>query len=285
MRRGAKPLALLVVAPLWGAGAEGAPTDRVQQYLDLARATLERPITPAELEAAALSPAGIEDISVLFEKSLASSLTQEGSPVTPELGGEATLDRGRLHFVEYPDLLHPVVRRMVELKGDPRALLEFLSQAPSGQQLLATTGGLHALLFQMTGPDGINEARRRTLDQVLASAVSVHFKTWSVDPEQQLAMIRQNDWRGRYVGFWHIHPPRWTGGGFAPGIEPSLEDMKVAVEKGQFLTIVFQPDGFDLYDLSPLSEAQALELSRCRVIRYRSGDWARRFARHRTPPN
>jgi len=276
-------LGVLLEIVLLEGGARAAPADRVEQYLGLARATLERPITPAELEAAALSSAGVEDIAALFEQSLAASLTLQGGAVTPELGGEATLDGGRLRFVEYPDLLHSIVRRMVELKNDPKSLLDYLSQSPPGQRLLATTGGLHALLFQMTGPGGTNEDRRRTLDQVLASAVAVHFKTWSVDPEQQLEMIRQNDWNGRYVGFWHIHPPRWTASGYAAGIEPSLEDMKVAVEKGQFLTLVFQPDGFDLYDLSPLSEAQALELSRCRVIQYRSGDWARRFATGRTP--
>ena len=212
MRRGGTEMlrALLGVALLGGVGAEAGATDRVQQYLGLARATLERPITPAELEAAVLSPAGIEDIVALFQRSLASSLILEGSPVTPELGGEATLDRGRLRFVEYPDPLHPIVRRMVELKDDPKALLDFLSQSPRGRQLLKTTGGLHALLFQITRHPEPDDTRRRALDRVLASAVSIHFKTWSVDPEQQLAMIRQNDWQGRYVGFWHIHPPRLT---------------------------------------------------------------------------
>ena len=276
--------ALLGVALLGGAGAEAGATDRVQQYLGLAQATRERPITPAELEAAALSPAGIEGISALFQRSLASSLILEGSPVTPELGGEATLDRGRLRFVEYPDPLHPIVRRMVELKDDPKALLDFLSQSPRGRQLLKTTGGLHALLFQITRHPEPDDTRRRALDRVLASAVSIHFKTWSVDPEQQLAMIRQNDWQGRYVGFWHIHPPRWTGQAYAPGLEPSLEDMTVALEKGQLLTIVFQPDGFDLYDLSPLAAARAPVLDRSRAIRHRSADWTRRFAKDHLVP-
>jgi hypothetical protein len=79
----------------------GATTraDRLQQYLKLAEATSAQPIAPAELDAALLSPAGIEDIAVLFESALAGRLVTGGTPVTPELGGEATLDEGRLRFV------------------------------------------------------------------------------------------------------------------------------------------------------------------------------------------
>jgi hypothetical protein len=54
--------------------------------------------------------------------------------------------------------------------------------------------------------------------------------------------------------------------------------MRIAIEKGQFLTIVFQREGFDVYDLEPLANAGRPELSRARVIRYRSPEWERRFA-------
>src|SRR5687767_7837845 len=84
--------ALAVVLAL---GAEAGQTDRVQQYLGLAQATLKQPIAPAELDAAVLSAAGVRDIAALFEAALASSLALDGSVVTPELGGEATLDAGR----------------------------------------------------------------------------------------------------------------------------------------------------------------------------------------------
>ncbi len=274
----------LLALALWATGGAAAEaTDRVQQYLALARATLAHPITPAELEAAVLSPVGTEDIAALFEKSLAASVSLGGSFVTPELGGEATLHRGRLRFVECPDPLHPLVRRMVELVDDPATLLRFLSESPGGRELLATTGGLHALLFQMTNRPPPDEAQRHALERVVASAVSRHFKTWSIDPEQQLAMIRQNDWEGRYAGFWHLHPPRPTPHGYAPGIEPSTEDRTIAVEKGQFLTLVFQPDGFDLYDLSPLAGAGTTDLGRSRIIRHRSKDWSARFGKARPP--
>lgn len=256
------------------AAAPAAAQDRTRQYLGLARATLERPITPAELDAALLSPAGVQDIAALFEKAMAAQV----GGITPEIGGEATLDRGRIRFVEYPDPLHPLLRRALALQADPKALLEMLTGSVEGQQVLATTGGLHAHLFQMTTRPPITDEQRRVLDRILWSAAATHLKTWTVTPERQQAMIEGNDWRGRYVGFWHIHPPVQATGGHAPGFEPSMEDMTVAVEKGQFLTIVFQFDGFDAYDLEPLATARQPVLSRARVVRYRSPEWKQRFS-------
>jgi hypothetical protein len=113
---------------------------------------------------------------------------------------------------------------------------------------------------------------------VLDGAVATHFKTWSTDPVIQARMIETTDWRGRYVGFWHIHPPRLRAGELAEGIEPSVPDMTQAIELGQFLTVVFQPEGFDAYDLSALAAARATDLRRARVTRYRDPSWKDAFA-------
>jgi len=252
------------------------PVDRAQQYLGLAKATLERPITPAEMDAALLSPAGVEAIAALFAKSLEASMTVGGRRVIPEVGGEATLHEGRLRFTEYADRLHAIVRRMPELSADPKALLDFLSGSAEGLQVLSTAGGLHAHLHQMTTRPPTAE-QRRVLDQVIASAITVVFKTWTVTPETQMEMIRDHDWEGRYVGFWHIHPPLRTAAGYGPGMEPSMEDMTIAVAEGQLLTLVYQPTGFDAYDLAPLAAAGTPDLSKARVVRYRSPEWERRF--------
>src|SRR5262249_45735978 len=172
--------AVLVVASLAAAGPATAQ-DRARQYLGLAKATLEQPITPAELEAAVLSPAGGNDIAALVEQAKAASLGGGGGLAIPELGGEATLYRGQLRFVEYPDPLHPVIRRMLELRSDPQALLELLTGSVEGRQILSTTGGLHAQLYQMATKTPTDE-QRRVLDKILASAVAIHFKTWTVTP-------------------------------------------------------------------------------------------------------
>lgn len=250
---------------------------RTQQYLGLAEATLRQPITHDELRAAILSAAGVESIRALFERSIAESLEPAGGPlVTPELGGEATLSSGKLTLVPYPDPIHPILREMVERKGEPKQLLEFLESTADGRKVLQGTGGLHALLYQMARATP-TEQQVALLDRVTASAVATHFKTWTADPAIQTRMIESTEWTGRYVGFWHIHPPRFSSGGFGPGIEPSLEDMQNAIELGQFLTIVFQPEGFDAYDLSPLARTRAASLPRARVVRYRSPEWKLHF--------
>ena len=66
-------------------------------------------------------------------------------------------------------------------------------------------------------------------------------------------------------------PPAMDGG-------PSFEDMQNAVTDGQFLTVCFQPDGFDLYDAAALAESGRPDLSRLEVTRYRSPAWLQHFA-------
>ncbi len=254
----------------------GAQSNRKQQYLGLTEATLRQPITHDELRAAILSSAGVQSIRGLFERSISESLDTGSALVTPELGGESTLDSGRLNLVSYPDPVHPVLREMVERKRDPARLLAFLESSPDGRRVLQETGGLHALLYQMSRETPTDQ-QAALLDRVMAGAVATHFKTWTADPEIQARVIEVTEWRGRYVGFWHIHPPRLSGDGFESGIEPSLEDMQNAVALGQFLTIVFQPEGFDAYDLSPLSRTGTASLALARVVRYRSPDWKLHF--------
>jgi hypothetical protein len=53
--------------------------------------------------------------------------------------------------------------------------------------------------------------------------------------------------------------------------------MQNTIELGQFLTLVFQPDGFDAYDLSPLARTRTTNLARARVVSYRAPDWTLRF--------
>ena len=253
-----------------------AQGDRLEQYLGLARATMEQPITPQELDAALISPAGVRDVAALFEQSLASAAATSFGTVIPELGGEATLHRGALRLAVYRDPRHEVIRRMLGMGDDPAALLEFLTGSVEGQAVLASTGGLHAHLFQMTRKKPTAD-QRRVLRGILDQTAATHLKTWTVTPEVQREMIDAFDWRGRYVGFWHLHPPLRTAEGFAAGMEPSMEDMRIAVEKQQLLTIVFHPDGFDAYDLEPLSRAGRPDLSLARIVRHRSPEWRARF--------
>ncbi len=254
----------------------GAQSQRRERYLGLAQETLRQPITHEELRAAILSPSGVASIRALFERSVSESLGFGGTLVTPELGGESTLDAGKLILVSYPDPVHPILREMVERKREPASLLAFLESTPDGREVLEGTGGLHALLYQMSR-QAPTEQQAALLESVTASAVQSYFKTWRADPEIQARMIDATEWRGRYVGFWHIHPPRLREEGFQSGIEPSVEDMRNAIELGQFLTLVFQPDGFDVYDLSPLARTRTVSLTQAKAVTYRSPDWRSHF--------
>ena len=251
-------------------------TAKQTQYLNLAAATLENPISHTELSNAVLSPLGVAAIRSLFDESLEDSLTINGSFVTPELGGESMLrPDGNLELIIYPDPIHPVVRELASRKDDPEPLLDFMQSSEEGRFLLKNTGGLHALLYQMA--DSPTPAQRALLDKVLEQAVAQHFKTWTTEPVIQARMIEQNMWAGRYLGFWHLHPPRLKGSTPTEGIEPSMADMRNAVDLGQFVTIVFQPDGFDFYDLSPLALLGREDLSATKTIRYRSHEWTQHF--------
>lgn len=253
-----------------------APGAHQRTYIELARAALMNPVSHENLSRAVLSRDGVSRIRVLFEESVQNSLSVGGAPVAPELGGEAILDAGAIVWIRYPDPLHPLVREAILRKGDPAALLAFFESSVDGRWLLKNTGGVHALLFQMASTPPTSD-QRALLDTVLGRMVAQHFKTWSTDPEIQARMIETTDWRGRYVGFWHIHPPRLSGATALEGIEPSMADMQNAVQLGQFLTIVFQPNGFDVYDLAPLAASRRAELTGVKVIRHRSDEWQRYF--------
>jgi hypothetical protein len=218
----------------------------------------------------------VDGIRALFDRSIDESLSVDGSPVSPELGGESLVDAGRIEWIVYPDPVHPVVRESVAAGDDPVRLLKFLESSAEGRSLLKNTGGLHALLYQMTHQTPTNE-QAALLDAVLGRMVAQHFKTWSTDPLIQAEMIERTEWHGRYVGFWHIHPPRLKDSSTVQGIEPSMADMQTAVQLGQFVTIVFQPDGFDLYDLRRIAASGRADLSNADVIRHRSGAWKRHF--------
>ncbi|TDI38559.1 MAG: hypothetical protein E2P02_20270 [Acidobacteria bacterium] len=255
----------------------GGQSDRETQYLELAQATLQNPVSTAELRTAVLSPHGVEAIRSLFERSMAESLNFEDRMVTPELGGEAMLTEGRLELVLYPDPVHTAIRELVALGNRPREMLSYLEGTSEGRRLLENTGGLHALLYRLASESALSAKDLELLETIIANTVATYFKTWTTEPSIQVRMIEQTDWRGRYVGFWHIHPPRETGAGFQEGIEPSVADMRNAVELGQFLTIVFQPNGFDFYDLSRLAFLRREDLSEVERISYRSENWEPHF--------
>ena len=245
---------------------------RLNQWYGLT-ATEGDPITHAQLESAALSAGAIERIRGIFERAIARGVRIGATWVSPETGGEATIDR-ELHLVEVVDPRWATVEALVKVSRDPQAIAN-VSEARGAEIAAVDTHGLLKLAlgrFRL-GTKGSAEEVQRALLTVARNAAP----TYSFGPEEQLALITGRDWQGRYVGAWHTHSPHDVGGTWGGGDVPSFEDMRNAVAFGQFLTLSFQPDGFDLYDAEPLGDAKRIDLKLVKVIRYRSPQWRAHF--------
>ena len=259
-------------APLLLSPVMARTLGRLNQWYGLT-ATEANPITHAQLESGALTAGAIERIRGIFERAIARGVRIGATWVTPETGGEATIDPG-LHLEEVVDPRWSTVQALVKVSRDPRAIA-LLSQARAAEIAAVDTHGLLkvALARFQLGTKGAAEEVQRALLTVARNAAP----TYSFGPEEQLALITGRDWQGRYVGAWHTHSPHDVGGAWGGGDVPSFEDMRNAVEFGQFLTLSFQQDGFDLYDAEPLGEAKRIDLKLVKVIRYRSPEWRAHF--------
>lgn len=240
-------------------------------------ATVDNPITHEQLRAATLAPASIERIRALFERAVERGVRIGGQWLTPEAGGEASID-AELRLIEAPDPRWSTIRNLVELAGRPEAVADFV-ETRAGETAQVDSHGLlkvAAARFRLGAPGAAKELERAILTVAQNAA-----PTYSLGPAEQFALVAGVDWRGRYVGGWHTHAPHDQNGEWVGGDVPSFEDMRNAVQYGQYLTLSFQPDGFDLYDAEPLADAGRIDLSLLKVIRYRSPDWREHFRRLR----
>lgn len=251
---------------------------RALRHLDLwyglTPATLARPITHEDLRAAALAPASVARIARLFEEAIRRGVRLDGAWHIPETGGEAALDTElRLHAM--PDPTWPTVQTLARLGTDPQGLAALCRQRPVEMELLDPHKLLRLAIARLPlGLPGALESVRRAAATIVENAAHAY----SLGPEAQFELIVSSDWRGRYVGRWHTHAPRHAPDGWRNSEMPSYEDMHNALEAGQFLTLSFQADGFDLHDAAPLAEAGRIDLSLLEVIRYRSPAWREHFA-------
>ena len=249
---------------------------RINQWYGLA-ATKENPITHAQLEAGVIAPASIERIRDLFEAAIRRGVRIGDQWLTPETGGEATLDT-ELRFVEARDPRWTIVREMVKVSADPAALAAFCEQ----RAMDAAQVDSHGLLKNAIGRLRLGMAgAREELNRALLTVARNAAPTYSMGPEEQLTLITGADWEGRYVGGWHTHAPHDAKGEWEGGDVPSFEDMQNAIRYGQYLTLSFQPDGFDLYDGEALGDAKRVDLKLLKVIRYRSPSWREHFRKVR----
>ena len=245
---------------------------RLNQWHGLA-APKEHLITHAQLRAGVLQPASIDRISAIFEAAIGRGVRIGSKWLTPETGGEATLD-GELRLVEARDPRWSTIQEMARLSGDSKAIASFCETRGAEVAQVDTHGLIKVAVARLRlGSPGSAEEVRRALLTVAQNTAP----TYSLGPEEQLGLITGSEWQGRYVGSWHTHAPHDLGGQWGGGEVPSFEDMQNAIDYGQFLTLSFQPDGFDLYDAEAIGDAKRIDLKLLKVIRYRSPAWRSHF--------
>ena len=249
---------------------------RLDQWHGLG-ATKDNPITHAQLRTGARSPASVRRIREIFESMIQRGVRIGTKWLTPETGGEATLD-SELRLVEARDPRWSTVQDLARLADDPKAIAAVYETRTAEVAQVDTHGLLKVAVARFRlGAAGSPEEVRRALLTVAQNAAP----TYSLGPEEQFALVTGADWQGRYVGGWHTHAPHDANGAWIGGDVPSFEDMQNAIQYGQYLTLSFQPDGFDLYDAEPLADAKRVDLKLLKVIRYRSPAWREHFRKLR----
>jgi hypothetical protein len=185
------------------------------------------------------------------------------------------LDEG-LELAETEDTRWSTALGLLSLAADPAGLSDHERTRPESVESVDAHGLLRNALgrFRLGLPGSRDEVRRAVTTLVQNAA-----PTLVLTPEKQLELVLSREWKGRYVGMWHTHAPHAGPNGWTAGDVPSFEDMQNAVAYGQFLTLSFDPEGFDLYDASRLGDARRVDLSLVDAIRYRSREWREHFRR------
>ena len=262
----------------------GRAISGLNSYFGLYRETTARPISFDELKAAVLSEQGLADIRGLFEAMLAQPVVKGDILVFPEIGGEATLTDGRVVFHRTPEAGgRAILRQISAARSDRLKMIELYEANREIMKQVDEYGTLWKAL--MDYPEWVKKGHlpKERLDQILAETadltVGSAVNSFDWGPKEQFNSLIQDSWSGRYAGPWHTHPPLMTRQGWRPpvGGGPSGNDMDIAQRHGQNLTVEFEPDGFDVFDLSPLTGAAAIDPAAIRVISYRSPEWKEHF--------
>ena len=249
-----------------------AHSPNLDKYLKIKYSQQQQPITTQELKHAVLSPTGVDSIRRVFELSLSSAINLGEVTVLQGFGGEVTVHNNRLNLIHYPDPMHSLIQHIKPIKNDPIKLLSLLRNSVNGNLILNYSRPLNKLLGNYSTREQ-SEALIEQLDKYISHTIINYYQTWTLDPVTRVEAIEVTPWLGKYVGFWHSHPPRLIDSKLLPGEIPSSSDKLHASALGQFLTIVFQPTGFDLYDLSPYGSPTNSQEVQPQVIQYRDPAW------------
>lgn len=258
----------------------GAGLFRAKQIWQLKLREINAPDASAQLAEGALSPQGVATIGRLFEQSIQSALTVEGSaPVAPELGGFAAFD-GSLILHEQPHALRQVQCELAARANNLDGLTELYELYPRHMGELDPANALKRIIHS---PAISVEKKSALVKKIVSGLLYSSGHTFLFENEALQTSLLREEWRGRFLGAWHIHPPEYGPDGWLPGeMNPGGNDLEAARESPEFV-LIFQPDGFDLVDLFALKGSAHTDLSKIKRHSFRSENWRRRFeALHRT---
>lgn len=192
----------------------------------------------------------------------------ESAVIVPVIGGRMELTRGRLSLSVDAGARPAVLRELAVASGDAAALERVYAARRSTLDAVDGEDSGHILRNFLNAIPRIPDAPDREARVALALGRTV------LTVVENGAEDYARGWDGRGAR-WHLHPPHFGKDGWVvvdvPMDEegspaPSQFDRGAAAEFGQNLTLVFQPDGFDAYDLAGGVKTE-----------YRSADWRAHF--------
>ncbi|MEO8359598.1 MAG: hypothetical protein ABI672_06180 [Vicinamibacteria bacterium] len=249
---------------------------RLNQWYGLASSE-DDPITHEQLRVATVSDGSVSRIQTIFDDAIGRAIFTSEKWLVPETGGEATMD-SELRLAEIKDPRWSTVQDLAKLVGQPKAVGDLYARSEAE----VADVDRHGLIKNALGRYRLKmNGAEKEIGRAIETVVQNSAPTYTHDPDLQFALIASQAWSGRYVGQWHTHSPHQGKDQWMGGDVPSFEDMQNALAAGQYLTLSFQPDGFDLYDASAMVDAGKVDLSRLQVIRYRSAAWREHFEKQR----
>jgi len=277
-------LAALLLASAAGARAQTWPPAELPAAAPASR----RPSHGAEaLKRALLSPDGVAGVRAAFDAAFARAAAFRFPTPVPRIGGEWAEDKTLDSMVIVPTIGGRLRlsggRLTLALDADarPRVLAEIADACEDAAALEKIYAARRATLDAVDGEDS-GHILRHFLDAIprvpaapdreerIARALGRTALTVVENGAEDYARA----WDGRGAR-WHLHPPHFGKNGWIVAAvpmdeegspEPSKFDRGAAAELGQNLTLIFQPDGFDAYDLAADAKTE-----------YRSADWRAHF--------
>jgi hypothetical protein len=234
-----------------------------------------------------LSPDGAARVRAAFDAALDQAVVLKFKVPVPHIAGEWAEDKSLDSMVVFPtiggklefsggapaldveaDPARAVMRELAAANEDPAALEAVYAAHPAELEAIDGTDSSHILrhfldIIPRIPPasdrgERVGRALGRNVLTVIENGAEDYPRAWTGTGER-----------------WHVHPPHFARAGWivapVPGDEegspePSQFDRGSSAEYGQNLTLIFQPDGFDAWDLAA-----------SRKIEYRSENWRRHF--------